>query len=402
MTAEDHLLSTRAGTCCPIERVETLILRADADARDLDSAQETVVVRLTDAAGRVGIGEADSVEEAVRALVHRHGGHSWSRSLESVLLGRDPVQIGSLWTDLAEATSWSGPGGVAMHAVAAVDVALHDLAGKQLGRPAYHLLGGARRQRLSPYATCWVSASDDLGLSELLDRTLQLMSDAVSRGFHAVKMELLFGSAATDRDLLHCIAEGRRTVGDDVQLLIDFGYRWSDWRDALAVLRAAEPHQIYLAEAPLRADDLLGHARLARAVDTRIGGAEIAGNLAECRAWLETGKVDVLQPDVARAGGLTHMRRIAELAELYGALVIPHCWRTGINAAASRHLHAALPNVPMVEFLPPGFSASPLREGLVGPEPELGNGYFALPTAPGLGIDLVDERVDRYLVRFSF
>lgn len=398
MTAVEHLDSSRTGGCSLIDRVETFVLRADADADDLDSSQETVVVCLTDTEGRVGIGEADSVEEAVRTLVHRRGGHGWSRSLEAVLLGRDPVQIGSLWADLAEATAWSGPGGVAMHALAAVDVALHDLAGKQLGRPAYHLLGGARRDRLTPYATCWVGTSGDPNLTELLDQTLQLMSDAVSRGFRAVKMELLFGAAASDRDLVDCIAEGRRTIGDDVELLIDFGYRWSDWRAALAVLRGADPHRVYLAEATLRPEDLLGHARLARAVDTRIGGAETASSLAECRTWLEIGQVDVLQPDVARAGGLTHMRRIAELAELHGSSVIPHCWRTGINAAASRQLHAALPNVPMVEYLAPGFSSSPLRNCLVAPEPELSDGFFGLPTAPGLGVHLADGIVDRYLV----
>lgn len=383
---------------CPIERVETLVLRADANSDDLDSAQETVVVRLTDAAGRVGIGEADSAEEAVRSLVHRRGGHGWSRSLEQVLVGRDPVQTGALWADLAEAVTWSGPGGVAMHSVAATDVALHDLAGKQLGRPAYHLLGGARRERLTPYATCWVSSAGDPTLSQLLDRTLALMRNAVDRGFRAVKMELLFGAAATDRDLVDCIAEGRRLVGDDVELLIDFGYRWSDWREALWVLRRAEPHRIYLAEAPLRPEDLMGHARLANGVETRVGGAEISSSLTECRAWLEVGHVDVLQPDVGRAGGLTHLRRIAELAELHGVSVIPHCWRTGINAAASRHLHAALPNVPMVEFLAPGFSASPLREALVAPEPQLEDGFFALPSAPGLGIELVEGSIDRYLV----
>ena len=383
---------------CPIEQVEVLVLRADAKDTDLDAAQETVVIRLTDGEGRVGIGEADSVEEAVRALVYRQGGHEWSRSFEQVLLGADPIQIGSLWNALGTAAMWSGPGGIAMHAIAAIDVALHDLAGKQLGRPAYHLLGGARRDRLSPYATCWVSAAEDPGLPKLLDRTLELMHDAVQGGFRAVKMELLFGSAATDRDLVDCIAEGRRTVGDQVDLLVDFGYRWSDWRDASGVLRAADPYRVYLAEAPLRADDLTGHARLARAVETRIGGGEIASTLAECRAWLEIGQVDVLQPDVARAGGLTHMRRIAELAELHSASVIPHCWRTGINAAAARQLHAAMPNVPMIEFLAPGFSASALRSSLVTPEPQLIDGYFELPTAPGIGVELVNATVDRYLV----
>lgn len=272
-----------------------------------------------------------------------------------MLLDRDPLLAGALWAELAEAARWTGPGGVAMHALAAVDVALHDLAGKQLGRPAYHLLGGARRPVLTPYATCWVGALGRLTMARLLEDTLALMAAAVAAGFRAVKMELLFGNAATDRDLVACIAEGRRLVGEDVELLVDFGYRWSDWRDALWVLRRAEPHRLYLAEAPLRYDDLEGHARLAERVETRVGGAELAGSLAECRTWLEVGRVDVLQPDVGRAGGLTHLRRIAELAELYGVSVIPHCWRTGINAAASRHLHAALPNVPMVEFLAPGF-----------------------------------------------
>jgi L-alanine-DL-glutamate epimerase-like enolase superfamily enzyme len=225
------------------------------------------------------------------------------------------------------------------------------------------------------------------------------MQQAVESGFRAVKMELLFEGAASDRDLIACIDEGRRVVGDDVELLIDFGYRWRDWRDALYVLTRAEPSRIYLAEAPLQPDDLLGHARLARGVETRIGGAEVASSLAECRAWLEVGNVDVLQPDVGRAGGLTHVRRIAELAELHGASVIPHCWRTGLNAAATRHLHAAVANVPMVEFLAPGFSASPLRRALVTPEPTLESGHFALPEAPGLGVDLVEDVVARYLVQ---
>jgi L-alanine-DL-glutamate epimerase-like enolase superfamily enzyme len=233
----------------------------------------------------------------------------------------------------------------------------------------------------------------------VLDATLDQMRQAVDLGFGAVKMELLFEDLATDRDLVTCIQEGRRAVGDDVDLLVDFGYRWTHWRDAHQVLRKVEPQDIYLAEAPLQPDDLIGHARLGERVDTRVGGAETASSLDECRAWLEVGRVDVLQPDVGRAGGLSHMRRICELAALYGASVIPHCWRTGINAAAARHLHAALPNVPMVEFLPPQFSTSPLRHALVGDEPVVVDGFLELPSSPGLGVHLDLDTIERFVVR---
>jgi L-rhamnonate dehydratase len=106
--------------------------------------------------------------------------------------------------------------------------------------------------------------------------------------------------------------------------------------------------------------------------------------------------VDVLQPDVARAGGLTGMRRIAELAAVRGVEVVPHCWKTGINAAAARHLQAACPNVPLVEMLSPDLFDSPLRRDLVCPEVELRDGRLPLPDSPGLGVELVPEIVEAY------
>jgi L-alanine-DL-glutamate epimerase-like enolase superfamily enzyme len=133
-------------------------------------------------------------------------------------------------------------------------------------------------------------------------------------------------------------------------------------------------------------------------VETRVGGAELAATVHECREWLERGRVDVLQPDAGRCGGLTELRRIAELAELYGALVVPHGWKTGITAAASRHFQAATANAPLVEALSPHLYESPLRAELVRPEPELRDGEIPLPTAPGLGVELVEEAVARYRV----
>jgi L-rhamnonate dehydratase len=383
---------------CEVVDLRAHVLRANNDVADVDSSTETLLIEIEDAAGRVGIGEADTASSAARALVLMDDVHLWCRGLRGVVLGRDPVQMGGIWDDLAHATFLAGPSGVARHALAAVDIALHDLAGKQLGRPVFHLLGGARQPQITPYATCYPGPVGDRGLPEMLEATLELLERARGLGFRAVKMEVLFEGAASDREIAACIREGRQVVGEDVELLVDFGYRWTDWRRALWTLEQVEDCRIYLAEATLPHDDLAGHAKLAQRVGTRIGGAEFASTWQECLAWLDVGQVDVLQPDVARAGGLTEMRRIAQSAVERGAMVIPHCWKTGINAAAARHLQAATSNVPLVEMLVPSLWSAPLRGELVLPEPQLDDGFIALPTAPGLGVELVQPALQQYAV----
>lgn len=381
----------------PIADVRATVLRSGSDPEDLDSSSETLLLEVEDVEGRVGIGEADTASRAGAALVDMEDVHRWNGSFRGVLLGADPFTTPELWARMAERTSYAGPSGIARHTLAGLDIALHDLAGKQLGRPAFQLLGGARREFLSPYATVYAGAARDRPLGELMERSRQLLVRALAAGFRAVKLELIFEEAASDLQLVDCIREARRTVGEEIELLVDFGYRWSHWRDALAVLRAVEDCRLWLVEAALAHDDLTGHARLAARAEPRIGGAELATTLEECVAWLEVGHVDVLQPDVARAGGLTGMRRIAELAAVRGAEVVPHCWKTGINAAAARHFQAASPNVPLIEMLmTPELFDSPLRGELVRGEPALREGRLPLPDRPGLGVELVPEAVEAY------
>jgi L-rhamnonate dehydratase len=380
----------------PIADVRATVLRSGSDPEDLDSSSETLLLEVEDVEGRVGIGEADTASRAGAALIDMEDVHRWNGSFRGVLLGADPFTIAELWARMAERTSYAGPSGIARHTLAGLDIALHDLAGKQLGRPAFQLLGGARREFLSPYATVYAGAARGRSLGELMERSRRLLERALAAGFRAVKLELIFEEAASDRQLVDCIHEARRTVGEEIELLVDFGYRWSHWRDALAVLRAVEDCRLWLVEAALAHDDLTGHARLAARAEPRIGGAELATTLEECVAWLEIGRVDVLQPDVARAGGLTGMRRIAELAAVRGAEVVPHCWKTGINAAAARHFQAASPNVPLIEMLTPELFDSPLRSELVRGEPALREGRLPLPDRPGLGIELVPEAVEAY------
>ena len=380
-----------------IADVEAIVLRAPvSDPNDLDSSSETVVVVIHDEDGTVGIGEADAPAPVVGELVLMDDRHAWSRGLRSVMLGRDPFEIEALHRDLYQATIYHGRRGLGIHALSAVDVALHDLVGKQLGRPAYQLLGGACREAIRPYATIYPGVPGDRTIGELMDELARGFERALEFGFRAMKMEAFFGDLVSDRELVGCVQEGRRLVGEDTTLLVDFGYRWSDWRAALWTLNRLEDCDLFLAEATLQHDDLEGHAKLAAHAETRIGGAEMAATRYECREWIEYGRVDVLQPDVNRAGGLTEMARIAQLAGLAGVLVVPHGWKTGITAAAARHFQAATPNVPFVEHLSPDLFDSPLRRELVLPEPAIVDGAIELPTLPGLGIELDADAVERY------
>src|SRR5579871_3215800 len=141
-------LTTLHATGTPIVEVEAIPVKVKGpagDPADLDGSNETIVVRITDAAGRVGIGETDAPADVVRALVLMDDIHAWSRGLRNILLGRDPFEIGRLHDDLYRESIYHGRRGLGIHALSAVDIALYDLVGKQLGRPVYQLLGGARR-----------------------------------------------------------------------------------------------------------------------------------------------------------------------------------------------------------------------------------------------------------------
>jgi L-alanine-DL-glutamate epimerase-like enolase superfamily enzyme len=380
----------------PIADVEVIPFQSAESPDDCDGAADTVVVQLTDEEGRSGIGEADAPAEVVRAFIEMPDLHVWSRGLRGLLIGRNPFPIPALWDSLYEGSIYPGRRGAGIHALSAVDIALYDLAGKQLGRPAYELLGGARRDELVPYATLFPGMPQGRGIGALKREIHALIDRALELGFRAVKVEALFDELVSDNELAELLIAARGRLGDESALLVDFGYRWRDWRSALRTLERAGEADLYLAEATLGHDDLEGHARLAVRVSTRIGGAEFAATRFECREWLERGRVDVLQPDPNRAGGLTELQRVAELAARHAASVIPHGWKTGITVAANMHLHAATANVPLFELVSPELWSSPLRRELTTPEPALRDGVLALPTLPGLGIELDPDTVARY------
>lgn len=380
-----------------IARLEIIPIFSPAvSANDLDGTADTVIIRIFDEDGRYGFGEADAPPSVVKSFLEMPTAHLWSQNAGTVLIGQDPLEIAAIWQKLYEGTFWPGRRGLGIHAISAIDIALHDLAGKQLSVPAYKLMGGARREKLRPYCTIFPGLAQGRSVGELMKEIGRQFDAALQAGFRAVKMEVLFYDLVTDRELVGLIGDGRQMLGDDILMAVDFGYRWHNWHDALFVLERTRDCNIFFAEATLQHDDIEGHARLAEKSSIRICGAEAAATRFEIREWLTVAKVGVVQPNIGRGGGLTEIRRIADMCELHGAEVVPHGWKTGVTSAVGRHFQAACPASPIFEYVSPHVFESPLRRELVSPEPAVIDGFMELPTGHGLGIELNEDLVARW------
>jgi len=376
-----------------ITRIEAIPLRvANIDSTANDGAQETIIVRIHTDEGITGIGEVDASASMVKAVLEAPSSHNWSLSFQDMLVGENPLDVERLWDKMYQGTIYTGRRGLVIHAMGAVDLALWDIAGKALGRPVFELLGGPRRPHVVPYASVHPRLSS---LQDTERQVQQIMESVMELKYTAVKLQLVYDNVYTDADIIRLVRKARKIIGDQMTFMIDVGYRWMDSKAAIWTLQQLEDCNLYFVETPLRMDDLDGHARLAAAVTTRIAGAEMLASRWEALDLMDRGKVDVIQPDVGRAGGLTECLRIAKHAKDRGLLCTPHGWKSGLTVAAEIHLSAAMENVPYIEYMVPELWPSVIRRDLVRPEFTPHNGLIELPRTPGLGVELNEEVVER-------
>ena len=343
-----------------------------------------VVVRVTTSDGLVGYGESDSMPAVVRAVIEAPFLHEMMSGLKWALLGRDPFDTEGLWTRMAEATLNYSRDGATLEAMAAIDLALWDLKGKALGKPVSELLGGARRDPIRCYATH--------PLGKNLDDTARFAARLRDAGFSSVKFGWNpFGAdAQLDEAIVRTL---RRTVGPDIDILIDAGLAW-DVETALERLKRLEPYRLFWLEEPLRPYDFRGYARLAESAITPIAAGELAASSLELQRLVEERCVDILQVDVSRVG-LTQAMKVAAFAARHGVPCVNHSYSYGINLAASLHFAAAIEQTSLFEY-----QATPneIRDALVPNAPRPREGLLALPQSPGLGIDIDEEALRRFSV----
>ncbi len=370
-----------------ITKVEAIPLRIpDLDWTRADGIQDDVVVRVHTDEGITGVGESDASPEVVKSIVDAPASWMRSRGLAGMLIGQDPLHTERLWDELYYGTLWLGRGGVAISAISAVDIALWDIKGKALGLPIHTLLGGARRDSLPVYAS--MLFEHDRGL--MRERAQRYIAE----GYRAVK----FGWGPMGPDLATDVAlvrAAREAIGDEAALLVDAGAPWTV-REAIRRVDAFQEYRPFWLEEALTSDDLAGWAQVtAAARGMRIATGEQETLAKAFRDLLEVGRVDVVQPDLARAGGFTQGRRIADLAIANHALLVPHAWKSGILVAASLHFAATLPEIPFMEYT---VAESPLRKELVRSDVQVVNGIAQIPHSLGLGVEVNEEIVERYRV----
>lgn len=377
-----------------IAAIEVLTLaNPRVDAAACDSAQDDVLVRITTDTGLVGIAEVDAPPGMIRAVIEAPGSHNYSFGLRELLLGEDPCDVERLWDRMYEATWMAGRRGLVINAIGALDLAFWDIRGQALGQPVHALLGGHIRPHVAAYASLLMRGTTP---AEVFGDLQRKVSAAAIAGFRAVKLEVVVPTFPDDDSVVEAARLTRELLGPKRDLLLDVGYRWRDAKTALAVARRLEPYDPYFLETPLPPDDLQGHARLARWSPIRIAAGEFQTTRFEFEDLMDRAKLDVVQPDVARAGGLTECVRIARMARDRGVLVVPHAWKTGLTVAAAVHLSAVCDNCPYVEYLPPDLHTSELTRELVreGPQPE--GGLIPLPVRAGLGCVLDETAVRKY------
>ena len=380
-----------------------VLLDPGYDAEATSSNQDTIVVELETDDGLVGIGETDLNAWIARACIEAPGTHTMDRGLGQMVIGMDPTDPAACWNELYVGTAMTGRRGALIHALGAIDMALWDIAGKIAGVPTWQLLGDARPEReLVPYASLLPAAG--AGWEGFAETLAGQAIDASRRGFRAAKLELLTrgpyrhsGLSVPDDRLVEVIAAVRQATGPDFTIMVDVGYGWNDWREALAVIETWAEHDVFFVETPLWTDDIDGYAELTRRSPIPTAAGEWLATHHEFAAYTARNALNVLQPDVGRVGGLSEALRVTQLAREHGLAIVPHGWKTGITVAATAHLASVTPHLPFFEFVPPNMAESRLRRELVRDELVLrDDGTLALPSRPGLGIELDRERLAEF------
>jgi galactonate dehydratase len=343
-----------------------------------DGYRTFVFLKLYTDDGLTGVGEGSTEwnELAVEAALRQMCGR---------LRGADPFQTEALWEQLYRDSYWRNDL-IINSAISAIDQACWDLKGKKLGVPVHVLLGGLRRERLRAYANAWYwgcTTPDDFA---------RAAKQVVAEGFTALKWDP-FGaadmtlSAAAMRAAADNVAAVRAAVGPDVDLCIEVHGRLAPaW--AIEMARRLKPFDPFFYEEPVPPENFDALATVARAIQIPVATGERLTTKFLFRELLNRQAVDIIQPDLCHAGGLTEVKKIAAMAEASYVRVAPHNATGPIGTAAAVQLDACIPNFLIQEYFVT--QASWIDEVVQG-APRAVRGEIAVPDRPGLGVEL-DEK----------
>ncbi len=329
--------------------------------------------------GLVGLGSVFTNDALVQAAL---------QVLQPLYVGESALEPERVSEKLHQHMFWLGRGGSITHAISGIDIALWDLLGKATGQPVSRLLGGRYRERVQPYASLLMDEPE-----KLRDH----LQSVRAQGFRAFKIGWgPFGrrSAAVDEAI---VKAAREAIGADAKLMVDAGGSDAYWSNgykwALNTAKMLADYDVAWFEEALQPDAIDDFIRLREHSPVKIAGGEVLTRRQAFQPWIVRGALDIVQPDVTKVGGISEERRIAWLAQDHGIQFVPHGWNTAVGLAADLHLAAAISGTEMVEYL----TGSPFIDDItVGGWQLDSDGMLAIPSVPGLGLELDRDTVYKY------
>ena len=336
--------------------------------------------------GLVGYGESGAwgFLEASASAIDKFGRY---------LVGKDPLLIEHHWQNMYRTSHFRGA--AIMGALSALDIALWDIAGKHFGVPSYQLLGGRVRDKARVYYHVFGNTREKL---------VQGVHEARAAGFTAVghltpfldeERTVPYFKSHADKmaSAIDAVAAYREAAGTEVDLCIEIHRRLSP-TEAITLAKGIEKFHPLIYEDPIQPDNFDAMALVAQNVNIPIATGERLHTIHEFQMLLKTGAVQYVRPDVCLAGGLTHSKKIAALAEAYYVGVVPHNPLSPISTAACLQLAACIPNFAIQEY-PTGELEPPKSEIVKSPLRQQ-DGFLLIPDAPGIGIELSDDAQEKH------
>jgi D-galactarolactone cycloisomerase len=338
------------------------------------NSRSATLVQIETDEGITGIGSCSGNGELIEVII--------DKVLTPLLIGMDPTEIDAIWDKayFRGGHKEFGTRGVGVVTMSGIDIALWDILGKVRGVPLHDLLGGKVREKVPVYATALYP--------EQPSKVAKRARGFAEQGFHGVKIKVGFD---LDQDI-RIVRAVRQELGKDFVVMTDANQGYT-LDVALKATDAFADCGAYWLEEPLFVEDIEGHAILRERGKTPVAVGE---NLNMCYAFenfIVRGAVDFIQPDVARAGGITEIRKITGMAAKHKVPVSFHTWGDGVALAASVHLAAALQECIVMEL---DYTYNPLREEVLREPVKFENGYLIPLEKPGLGVELDQQALQKF------
>jgi galactonate dehydratase len=350
-------------------------------------------VRIYTDEGVIGNGECIHGTDGCPQIVH---------SFKKFLIGENPLNVDALYEKMRRSQLFNGAmSGATVTAMTGIEIALWDLAGKALGVPVYQLLGGKFRDTVRLY--CDSHAGEDFSPGSYAERARQV----VGMGFDALKFDVDETQAGFRNDRWNWHASGpeidwmvervgavRDAVGPNIDLCIDMHGRY-DTASGIAVARAMEQFNLLWLEEPVPPENVSAMREVKMNARTPLCSGENLYLRWGFRDLIEQKAVDFIMPDIPKCGGLSECRKIANMAEVYYIPLAPHNVCGPLGTMASAHVCASIPNFLVMEWHWIDYEG--WDELTIQDEPVIQNGHVVLNDKPGIGLEVNDEVVHKYL-----